>query len=420
MTKVQNCNTPQIHDVGSLEQKIIEEKRQTRKEKKASIIRYISLTILVIQFSSYVLVMKYANEIPNHKKYARSSVVLFTELIKFAITSVLYFMSCRSLKKFLRGIRYHFVYDFVDTLKVGVPAIIYTAQNYLLYLAIEHIDSTTYLVTYQTKTLTTALFSVLMLRKRLSVSQWISLFILSAGVAVVTIAKEKATPAKIDLQLSNLTGFYNTSFNFTGQNTNDLLLDHSNIDHVKHVAIGIGAVLVACVFSGFAGVYFEKVLKKSNVSLWMRNLQLSTLAIPAAVATIFISDYDLVRTEGLAAGFNIYIWSAVLLQAIGGLVIAVVIKYADNIIKSLASSLAIIVSAIAVALLFNRYPTILFGFGTVMVIFSVVMYSYCPVRKNEDAGSENEQPAITRELSDSDLVKGGDKKIANDIAVFKV
>lgn len=38
--------------------------------------------------------------------------------------------------------------------------------------------------------------------------------------------------------------------------------------------VGVTAVLVACCSSGFAGVYFEKILKESKQSVWVRNIQL--------------------------------------------------------------------------------------------------------------------------------------------------
>jgi len=39
-------------------------------------------------------------------------------------------------------------------------------------------------------------------------------------------------------------------------------------------SIGLLAVIVACLTSGFSGVYFEKILKGSKTSLWIRNIQL--------------------------------------------------------------------------------------------------------------------------------------------------
>ena len=45
----------------------------------------------------------------------------------------------------------------------------------------------------------------------------------------------------------------------------------------KH--IGLAAVFMASCTSGFAGVYFEKILKGTKTSLWMRNVQLGLISI---------------------------------------------------------------------------------------------------------------------------------------------
>jgi len=46
-------------------------------------------------------------------------------------------------------------------------------------------------------------------------------------------------------------------------------------------SIGLMAVVVACLTSGFSGVYFEKILKGSKTSLWIRNIQLGKcLSLP--------------------------------------------------------------------------------------------------------------------------------------------
>ena len=42
----------------------------------------------------------------------------------------------------------------------------------------------------------------------------------------------------------------------------------------RNMLLGLGAVLLACFSSGFAGVYFEKILKDTAPSVWMRNIQL--------------------------------------------------------------------------------------------------------------------------------------------------
>jgi UDP-sugar transporter A1/2/3 len=97
--------------------------------------------------------------------------------------------------------------------------------------------------------------------------------------------------------------------------------------------IGLLAVAAACISSGFAGVWFEKILKESHTSLWIRNIQLSVFG--AAFAWIMMRYYDgaIIDQRGFFAGYSLLTWIITANQAFGGLVVAVVVKYADNIIK---------------------------------------------------------------------------------------
>lgn len=59
--------------------------------------------------------------------------------------------------------------------------------------------------------------------------------------------------------------------------------------------IGLVAVLSGCVTSGFSGVYFEKILKGSSTSIWIRNIQLG-----------MNKQYTVVNFRILNCLFNVY------------------------------------------------------------------------------------------------------------------
>ena len=65
-----------------------------------------------------------------------------------------------------------------ESLKLLVPALLYTVQNNLLFVAISNLDPAVYSVTYQIKVITTAFFAVVILGQRLSPKQWGSLVLL--------------------------------------------------------------------------------------------------------------------------------------------------------------------------------------------------------------------------------------------------
>ncbi len=102
---------------------------------------------------------------------------------------------------------------------------------------------------------------------------------------------------------------------------------------------------------------------------------------------------------GFFFGYNSIVWINIIVQAAGGLLVALVIKYADNILKGFATSIAIIVSCIASAYLFKTVINLVFAVGTLLVVVSVVLYSYTPPKKVETIPIE--VPLVKNESDDN-------------------
>jgi UDP-galactose transporter len=121
------------------------------------------------------------------------------------------------------------------------------------------------------------------------------------------------------------------------------------------------AVVAASLTSGLTCVYFEKLVKDSmaSVSLWTRNVQLSFFSLfPALFIGVIWQDGAAIARDGFFVGYNPIVWATISLQALGGLVVAVCIAYADNVAKNFAASLSIVVSYAATTVI-SRKPVTL-------------------------------------------------------------
>ncbi|EJW83083.1 UDP-galactose transporter, partial [Wuchereria bancrofti] len=86
-------------------------------------------------------------------------------------------------------------------------------------------------------------------------------------------------------------------------------------------------------------------------------------------------DHETIFNEGMLYGFDMLVWIVVFWYCIGGLSVAVCIKYSGNIAKNFATSAAIIISMVASIYLFGFIPNPLFLLGTGLVITSIFLYS---------------------------------------------
>ena len=73
-------------------------------------------------------------------------------------------------------------------------------------------------------------------------------------------------------------------------------------------------------------------------------------------------------------GFNWVVWAAILTNAFGGMIVAVVMKFAGNILRNFAQACAIIVGGIGSWYLFGFQITTRFVMGVALVIGSIFIY----------------------------------------------
>jgi UDP-sugar transporter A1/2/3 len=345
--KLVDSTQPLDLTVTEAEEEVEEMNRPTHKERKD--IKIASLVVLTLQNAILTVSMRHSRSRPGDM-FISSTAVVLSEAVKLYTSLLLVYMTeAYNLPHFMSLLHSTIIKQPLDTLKVCVPSIVYVIQNNLLYLASTHLDAATLQVTYQLKILTTAFFAVLILRRSLNYHQWFSLLILILGIALVQISDPKESAVA---------------------NPNQSRL------------LGMLAALSACGLSGFAGIYFEKILKGSEISVWMRNVQLAVIAVPAGLGTVLISDWNKLQEKGFFFGYDYFVIFVILMQALGGLLVAVVVKYADNILKGFATSLAIILSCVLSIYFFDFQLNWKFAIGAVFVMISVFLYGI-PVRSSK-------------------------------------
>lgn len=146
------------------------------------------------------------------------------------------------------------------------------------------------------------------------------------------------------------------------------------------------------------GVYFEKTLKGTRTPLWVRNVQLALFGSIIGTVGMFLKDGTKIQERGLLFGYDAVVWFILGLQAFGGLLVGVVVKYADNILKGFAAAVSIVLSCVVSVYLFHfRLSTqFLLGAGLVMV----ATYLYSAAHRSQVSNASDE-----KNVSKNDKVK---------------
>lgn len=333
----------------------------------------------MLQNSTVVLVGKHtrSSDKSDDELYDVSEMILFCEMTKFLMAMVLEMRALGSgISGLYQSLKIHVFDNPMDSLKIAVPAALYLLQNTLLYVALSNLSAPMFQVTYQSKLLTTAFVSVLLLKRRYAFQQWVALGALGVGVAIVILSEKGKSDASVA----------------EGQS----------------LSKGLVAVVIACLSSALAGVYTEMILKNVGAkktaaitpSLWMRNIQMAFISVCIAIVKIFLSAANETdKPKEFMQGFTFWVWVLISLQAGGGLLVAAIIKYADNVLKGLATGVAVAFSTFCSMILFGTPLTPQFALGSVVILSSVYVFSTSgkkPVESNSVSEKEMTKPILPK------------------------
>jgi UDP-sugar transporter A1/2/3 len=222
-----------------------------------------------LQNAGYTLIRKYSTQTEN---VSSKEVLLMAELFKLVIATYLTVTDSEQSDSQGQGIN-KLIWLIKHSGKMAVLAAIYGTMNILSFVALSYIGAGEFTICAQLKILTTASFSVLILRTSLSWTRWRALALLVFGCTLV------ASPA------------------FTGVRKSNEVMDQ---------IIGYCAVLTEVALSGFASIYFEKVVKSTSevVTIWERNFQLGMYSIIMYAGIIIYESNGSVGSENTRVAWS--------------------------------------------------------------------------------------------------------------------
>ncbi|XP_061843238.1 CMP-sialic acid transporter-like isoform X1 [Nerophis lumbriciformis] len=342
-------------------------------EKVSMVFKLYCLTVMTVLAATYAVVVRYTRTASSGDLYFSTTAVCITEVFKLLLSTGLLARESGSLKKLVGILKRHVFCNPRELLTLSVSSVVYAIQNNMAFLALSNLDAAVHQVTYQLKIPCTALCMILMLRRTLSRLQWFAIAMLCGGVMLVQWKPIQATKVPVE----------------------------------QNPFVGFIAIAIAVLCSGFAGVYFEKVLKSSDTSLWVRNIQMYISGIVITMLAVLLNDGQKVVEKGFFFGYTPYVCFVIFLASVGGLYTSAVVKYTDNIMKSFSAAAAIVLSTVASRIFFGLHITTTFASGAILVCVSIYLYGLPKQDTTKLSVEDSEQKSKQKLVCETLIERGG-------------
>lgn len=276
------------------------------------------------------------------KKISKTSVVITTEFCKILIALICV----------LTGIIKDFKinnFDIINSLKIAaIPAFLYAIQNIFVQYGYVLLDSMTFNVLNQTKTLSSAIFLFIILGLKQSIIQIISLGILLIAACMLSVKNQAV---------------------------------NSNIVFDSGYKTGIILVSLASLLSGLSTALTQKALiesdsKKGRKEPILFSAELASYGILfLIISSLFQHDGYKMITNGFFHEWNMTTFIPVITNSFGGVIVGLVTKYGGGIVKGFALIIGIVITAFVQWIIENKPLKVLDWIAVVLVSISIYLHS---------------------------------------------
>ncbi|XP_023026531.1 UDP-galactose transporter senju [Leptinotarsa decemlineata] len=323
------------------------------KELFPSKLSFIIFVLYILLFVNQGILVTSSQKSDNQYDYNIVTVVLFTEILKLALSSFLYCKEHSTKQLVIEIVKNKNV-----LLLYFVPALLYCFYNNLAFVNLSSFDPTTYYLLLQFRVVITGILFQIIFRKTLSKKQWVSLLILTFGCMLkqINFSQDPAKPEE----------------------------HHKS----SSITLGIDAsfILIQIVCSCLAGVYNEYLLKRqgADVNIFVQNVFMYLDSIVCNVLVLGFTGKirEAFVYKNVVKVFHYKVLVVILNNAAIGIVTSFFLKTLNSILKTFASALELVLTAILSYLFFSipiHLNTVL-AIGTVM--FAIYMYSQNPVQNS--------------------------------------
>lgn len=278
-----------------------------------------------------------------------------------------------------------------------VPSFLYAIYNNLTFYNLSLVDPGTFQIIMQSRMIFTGVIFTFALAQPLSLRKWAVLIVITIACLIKFYSTEKQQKPKNGVTTTASPVAPGTLRYNNSTSGGSFALSGSS---VVWTGFAFAMVVLQALLSALAGVYNEYVLKSApSLSIHLQNFFMYFSALGFNIAfSLLLRPGSLVHTiTHLRESTHSSLLPVIIFGSLGGISASLILKYINSVVKALASSVEVLLTAVLASLLLGESLTVVDVLVSLLVVCCVFAYNtpgwgddvmiYCGMKSRVDRSS---------------------------------